>query len=301
MDEMLHESQSTQSGAADNARGTMEDMLWFVLKVFLLLGLFQIVSGMLSQNLIILTNGFYFMAGFLYVTGLLLAYQESRRLPDQRYPYGYGNRAAVFQLVAFCLMGSAAICLFFFVLPTGGAVLGRLDLQTFLTPVVTLGVSISVYIKVLRPCLEADDEKLDLDTVLIGAIIVSGITLAAVIWRRFFGGGSLAIWVPMLIIIITLCLFVKAFYRIFLVVTDRSFLDGAAVRSITGFVRRAAGEGRIVDVKTRNVGKVTHIEVRAAFPPSYTIAEVNAIERDIERLLRRKVSNVGQVVVYWQK
>lgn len=301
MDDVLHESLSRQPDTADNVQGTVEDLLWFVLKAFLLLALFQIVSGALSRNLILLTTGFYLAASFVYVAGLLLTRQESIRPADRRYPYGYGNRAAAFQLVSFCVVGAANIYLLFRILPSSGAALGRLDLQTFLTPVAALGVSILVYKKFLRVRQKADSGDLEnLDTVLKGAITVSGIALAAVILRPFFGGGILAMCAGALIILITLCLFVKWLHETFLVITDRSVFSGS-VRNITGLVQRAARESHVVDVKSRNVGDVTRIEVRAVFPRSCTVAEANAIERDIERVLRRKVRKVGQVVIYWQR
>ncbi len=300
MDDVLHGSLSREPDTAGNVRGTVENLLWFALEAFLLLALFQIVSGVLGRNLIVFTNGSYLAASSIYVAGLLLAHQESIRPADRRYPYGYGNRAAVFQLVSFCVLGAANIYLLFRILTNRGAVLGGIDLGTFLTLAVALGASVLVYKKFLCVCQEVDSQDLeDLDMVLKGAIIVSGIALAAVIWRWFFGAGTLALWAAVSIIIITLCLFVKGFHQTFLVITDRSVSSGS-VRNITGFVQRAAGEAHIVDVKTRNVGNVTHIEVRAAFPRSWTIAEANAIELDIERVLRRKVRKAGQVMIYWQ-
>jgi len=322
MDDVLDESLSRRQpeAAADTVRETdaltltlsqrerehgereqlVVDLLWFVLKALLLLTIFQIVSGVLGRNLIVLTTGFYSSASFVYTAGLLLAYQESIRPADQRYPYGYGNRAAVFQLVSFCVLGAANIYLLLRILASRETALGRIDLGTFLTPAAALGISILVYKKFLPARQEADSENLkNLDMVLKGAIAVSAIALAAVLWRRLFGDGLAAPYAAVLTAIVTLCLFVKGFHETFLVITDRSVFS-RSVRNLAGLVQRAAREARVVDVKTRNVGDVTYVEVRAAFPRSYTIVEANAIERDIEHLLRRKFRKVGQVVVYWQ-
>jgi len=322
MDDVLDESLSRRypEAVADTVRGAdaltlglsrrerghgereqlVEDLLWFVLKAFVLLAIFQIVCGVLDRNPVILTTGFYSSATIVYVAGLLVACQESVRPADQRYPYGYGNRAAMFQLVSFCVLGVANIYLLFCVLASREASLGRIDLATFLTPAAGLGICILVYKKVQRASQEAAGENLqNVDMVLKGAITVSAVALAAVLWRQLFGDGLVAPYGSILITIATLCLFVKGFHDTFLVITDRSVI-GRSVRNLAGLVQRAAREAHVVDVKTRNVGDVTHVEVRAAFPRSYTIAKANAIERDIEHLLRRKVRKVGQVRIYWQ-
>ena len=302
MNDVLDDSLSDRPCVADDAHQAVEDLLWFVLKALGLLAVLEVAAGVLGRNSVDVANGFYLSASFAYVAGLLLTHQESARHADDSHPYGFGNRAKLLQFVSLCVLGAASMYLLLRIMGSRGAAPGGIGLGTSLGAFVALGISILVYKKYLHVHQETDTQDLkNLDLVLKGAIAVSAIASASVVMQWLSGGRmSVTTWAALPIIVITLLLFVRGFHEAFQVITDRSAIVGA-VRDIALLAQRAAGEARIVDAKTRNVGNATYVEVKAAFPPSWTIAEANAIEQDVEGVLRRKLYKTGQVIVYWQE
>lgn len=290
-----------QSDAANNAQWAEQELVWFAFWVFLVLAVFKIVAGAFGRSLIILSDGFYSAACLAHVGALLLAHQESMRPADHRYPYGYGNRAAMFLFIVFCLLVTANTYLFFRTLPVRGtsfSFLGKITLGTFLSSATSLLMSILVFHKFVLTSEQFDSKDIEgLRALLKKAIIVSTITMAAVIcgllgWSRPEKWGIIAIF------IITLWVCAENGYKILLALTDKG-LSEHSLENITRLVQRAAGGGRVVSVKTKNVGKEICIDVWAAFPPGATIAQANAIEDDIEAVLSRKVPGIGHVTVYW--
>lgn len=299
MDSVLYDSLKTFR-EVDVSHRALEEVLRFALRVFLILAVFEIVSGALERNLVILASGFYSAASLAYVGGLLLARQESVRPADERYPYGYGNRAAVLQLVSLCLLGVGGAYLLVLMLENWGATPGEITFGAVLIAPVSLVIAFVACRKCERATRGIDSqETVSLRLVVRGSMVVSSIVLAAIVYAHFFGGGRAALWVPALIVLMTLGLFVRGFYETFCVVTDRTALT-QPFGDVFQLAQRAAREADIVDVNTRNVGRLMLIEVRASFPSCATIGQANAIERDIENVLRRRVRRVGQVVVHWE-
>ena len=292
---------SNQLNAADDAHWAEQELVWFAFWVFLVLAVFKIVAGAFGGSLIILSDGFYSAACLAHVGALLLARQESMRSADHRYPYGYGNRAAVFLLIVFCMLVTANIYLLFRALPVQGTsfdFLGRITLGTFLGSAASLLISILVFHKFVLAGEGFDSRDIEgLRAVLKKAIIVSAVAVAVVICG-LLGWPRVEKWGIIVIFIITLWVCAENSYNILLALTDKG-LSEYSLENITRLVQRAAGGGRIVSVKTKNVGKEICIDVWAAFPPAATIAQANAIEEDIEAVLSRKVPGIGQVTVYW--
>ncbi|HIJ74855.1 MAG TPA: cation transporter [Candidatus Hydrogenedentes bacterium] len=285
---------------ADAHHRAIDDLLWFGLKIFLFLAVFEIGAGALEHSLLILASGFYSAASLAYVAGLLLAHHESVKPADERYPYGYGNRAAVFQLVSLCLLGVGGVYLLFLILESHGAALGYVGLGTFLSAPLSLAIAFWASRTCERNARDIEaQEAASLKLVLKGAVVVSAMAFAALACARIFAGNRLAAWAAALVVVTTLCFFVRGFYETFRVVTDRSAV-GDSFGHVSRLAQRAAREAEIVDVSTRSIGQLTHVEVRAAFPFHVTVAEANAIERDIETVLRRKLPKVGQVAIHWE-
>jgi len=229
-----------------------------------------------------------------------LAHHESARPPDERYPYGYGNRAAVFQLVSLCMLGVGALYLLVLMLETPAAASSGLGLGGVLVAAAALVVVFSTYCRLKRGLSGTDSlETASLRLVFQGAILVSAVALAAIGYGHFFRGGRTVLWAAALIVLTTLCLFVRGFYETFRVVTDRTALMPGFADALQ-LAQRAAREADILGVHTRTVGKLTHMEVRVSFPGHATIRQANAIENDVETVLRRRTRRVGQVVFHWE-
>ena len=287
-----------RNDAARDAHDTVE-MLWFAFWALLILAGFKITSGLFGGSLIVLVDGFYSAACMAYVGALLLGQLESMRPADHRYPYGYGNRAVLCLFISLLMLGAASIYMFLRVLPGRGGPIERIDLGTLLTPVASLAVSVLV----LRVCTPTGRESFGhgvegLRAVLKKAVAVSAMALSAVICRAL-GWGSPEKWGTMLILVITLWVCFTGAWGVSVALMDKSTSEGFP-GDILRLVQRASGGASIVDVKTRLVGGLTQVDVMAAFPPSETIARANAIEHDIEEVLRRKGRGIGQVAVHWE-
>jgi divalent metal cation (Fe/Co/Zn/Cd) transporter len=298
MDDVLHDSLGSPYVKSDSRQAT-EDLLRFVIKVFLALALLGIVSAMMGRSFILLTDGLYSAGTAVYAVGLLLAYQESRRPSDDSYPYGYGNRVATLRLAALCVMAVMCMYILFRYISYKDDLLGNRGIAAIATSLVTVGISFAVYLKFVRTRREIDGPGLDdLELVLKGSVVVSAMSLLAALWGLWIGlRGELVL--GMLSVVVSLCMFVKAFHETFRVLTDKN-IASRSTRSVSLFAQRVAGNSQITGVKSRAIGVLTHIEMQAAFPMAYTVAEANKIERDIESVLRRKLPRIGEVVVYWQ-
>ncbi|MFC1734920.1 cation transporter [Candidatus Hydrogenedentota bacterium] len=300
MDSILYDSLNKAPLKADDHYEKIEESLWFVLKILALLAALAMVEGVLGRHLIVFANGFYLTGSLAYVGGLILAHHESVRPADKRYPFGYGNRAKVFQLASLCVLGVAGVYMFFRILTSRGTASSATGLGSLLGAAVVLGAAVLMYRKFALVCQEVDSKELQsLGAVVKGAVITSSIVMAVMVYRSIFPGKTLEIWAGAVIIVVTMYFFVLGFYETFFAITDRNGLSGAS-GTISRLARHAAREADILSVRTRNVGHVMHIEIKAAFRSSFTIAQANAVERDIESLLRRTVRRVGQVVVYWE-
>ena len=298
MDEVLNESLVGPYVKGDSRQAT-EDLLWFVVKVFLALMFLEMATAMTHRSIILLTDSLYSAATVTYTAGLLLAYQESHRPPDESYPYGYGNRVAPFQFVSLCLLGAVDVYLLLLYQSYGTTLHGDIGLVAVLASLVTVGISLAVCKKFISVQREIGGPGLEgLEFVLKGAVAISAMALGATLWGAVNGlQGELVFGVMM--VVASFCLFAKSLQEMFRVLMDKN-IASRSTNSVSLFAQRVARDARIIDVKSRKIGVLTHIEIQAAFPLGYTVAEVNKIERDIECVLRRKLPRIGQVEVYWQ-